>query len=224
MPPFKKAKRSYGTKKRYGRKYKYGAKRTNKNNPKIYPRYQGRQNGPEYKYMETSDAQRYPTNLGYITSPLGQLTCGPNANQRIGNKITVKSYQLKATCTLDPATVTGFAHLRILILLDKQPNAALPTIASIFPATADRLISGLSPEVWDRYSILTDKQYFVSNAQAQSKYINIFKKLNMSVDYANAATAIPGTNAIHVLLISNEPAGGNPPVVIWTERIRYTDV
>lgn len=205
--------------KAYRRPYK-----SNNNNPKLYPRYQeGRAKG-EWKFIETTDPTRNPTTAGYITSPLGIIANGSAANQRVGNKITVKSYQAKGTITLDPATATGYAHVRLLVVLDKQANATLPSVASMFPAGADYLISGLSPSVWDRYSILTDKNYLVSNASRQSIFFNVYKKLNMGVDYADATTAIPGTNAIHVIWISNETGAGNPPTVIWNERIRYTDM
>lgn len=189
-----------------------------KPNPIVYPRYAGGM-GPEYKLFDTTQSQPI-SDAGYHTTLLGSVASGSGFNQRVGNHITLKSYYLRATLTGDLTTGPRYNHLRLLLLLDKQANGALPTIASMFPANADKIVSPLDPSVADRYNIIHDKVYTL-NDNEPSKFIKVFKKFNMPVDYASATTSVPTNNQIIPVWIGFDDEVLT--TVIWDERIRYTD-
>lgn len=118
---------------------------------------------------------------------LNGIQLGTGFFNRIGNKIRMKSIQLEShfICTTNsaPATATRDYAIRIMIIYDRQPNGAVPTIANIlsnydqngaaWPYASDKFVwCQTNPNFRDRFLIVRDcKQNFGGNDPTSTNVI-----------------------------------------------------
>jgi len=175
--------------------------------------------------------------------PLCVPVPGAGLNQRIGRRITIRSVQMKGIVQMELAStpsgsVTAEAnHLRMILLYDKQPNAALPVLADVL--TGGQTVNDLfNLNNRDRFQILKDKVWSfdpmvydgTNHAYSWSRtatYLKFYRKLNLETTF-NAGTA--GTSAdvtsgnLIVVWLCNTPAGTDKNVDIYVNaRVRYVD-
>lgn len=158
-----------------------------------------------------------------VMSPLNSLSVGSGLNQRIGRKITMRSFKFDGVfngpCgTLTANSVAGWSKgtpsvsapvlLRIMVVYDRQTNGAPVQLSDVLasPGAAGLVGSGQvtvssSNNLNNRSRFLTifDKVYSFGNADTTAKRISIYKKLNLPVIYTSNG---PGANVYDVSQIS----------------------
>lgn len=123
------------------------------------------------------------TDVSYNTDPavnsaaftagglLNGLVPGASANERIGRKVTLKSILIRWSFHMTP-TSAGTGALRILVVYDKQANAAAPAITDI---------------------LLTDDFHSQNNLSNRDRFVTIFDTITDAIGTAGPQT-VSGVN------------------------------
>lgn len=149
---------------------------------------------------------------------------GVTAVTRLGRRITMKSLFIRGVIEL-AATTTGYGPWRILVVYDKQANAAAPTATDILAADAYQSFNNLGNS--KRFQTLIDKTYdCVGTAGPQSLDVKLYKKLNHGVEFnAGSAGTIADiqTGSIYALVYhTGTYAVAAPTFNVWS-RVRFSD-
>lgn len=178
---------------------------------------------------------------GLFSNPvlLSGIAVGGDANTRVGRRITMKSINMRyiLTCTAVPGGGPDGLEpnrARIVLIYDKSPNGALPTITDIWDPTSS-FTSMLDLNNADRFVIIADEmseqvqgkaaQTVVGQAMASG---TCYRKINMEAVFSGTGGTIADvrTGAIYILVCGDAtttPTSGTYAVSALT-RIRYTDV
>lgn len=180
------------------------------------------------------------------SSGLFTLLCcpqlGTDINHRIGRKITITDFYVRGSVQLEAAAgPAGNVNVptqlvRMILLVDNQPNGAAPTVLDLLTGSAPQCHLNLNNR--DRFKILVDKQwpfdaYHRDNINNFSTWgrtmhaIKKFKKLNIETVFngINGGTiADITTGALWLFWIGGVAAGTNTDVNTWSEcRVKYID-
>lgn len=185
----------------------------------------------------------YQVNTTGVFTLLANPALGSDFNNRVGRKIRLRSLYIRGFVATQNSLDAGFAgtqsqQMRMILLLDLQPNGAVP-------ATADLLVtantqSHLNLNNRDRFVILKDETYvfdpyFASNTATQSfasmsnqiKDIKCYKKLNSEMVFngTNGGTiADINSGALYMFWIGSDASGANDGNAIVSTRVRYDDM
>lgn len=186
---------------------------------------------PELKHADTPSETINVTSAGVFGSiVVNGITQGISALNRIGDRVIIKKVGLRFSMTPTDTTDDGDV-VRIILLVDHQPNGANPAVLDILQ-TADeqsfRQIKSLK-----RFTFLMDKYVSWSvNSRGTGADPTVFavdrtaftfwRDLNLECEYdGNGATITSiSTNAIHMFAISNQ---ANDTTILWSSRVSYTD-
>jgi len=176
----------------------------------------------ELKYNDTAfntDA----TTTGAVIA-LSTFAAGDTALTRDGNKIDVKSIELRIRLELE--AVTTNAVCRFVLVRDKQPNYAASPLA-----TAGLFLDTISPEslraiaVLSRYDVLMDKTVSLNEGSGAvqkmffKKYIKI--RDNSITTFPDGTATIPSTNSYNLFYLSDVAAGATDVNVFGQCRLRF---
>lgn len=182
----------------------------------------------ELKYLDTGFATDATTTPTFVD--LCSLATGDTASDRDGNKIIMKSFDLRMVLSNEALTQSNV--VRVLLVHSLQPNTALPTQAG---AGADTDVLANSSFTSPRniasaslYRILMD-EVFVLNAQSGTggapsrcyfrKYIKLPEVVTTYKDATPAS--FPQTNGYSLLYFSDTAAGATDVNVEGSVRIRF---
>jgi len=183
----------------------------------------------EMKFKDTTASSTITVNAATFTTPgatflLNGLVPDSTATGRIGRRVTIKSLYVRLTFGLLPAS-TGGSPLRVVIVYDKQSNAAAPAVTDIMAADSFQSPNNISNR--DRFITLCDRVTDPIGAAGEFQVaLNFYKKLNLGVQF-NAGTA--GTiaditsGAIYILFAQAAGITTTAPICTWYSRIRYND-
>lgn len=200
---------------------------------------------PDLKYYDTSQNADLGTALASVhTAPLtfNTVSQGDAANQRIGNKIVIKSIFVQGFIYRNDESSVSFGGMvhaiqyLLYLVVDHQTNGALITGANIIDSTSvadsmrnledsvrltvlhKKLISrNLPAAVWDS----------VNSLWKQPDHIIPFsftKKMNMLVTFNNASSNVASivSNSIVLLAMYDTQAGTSfAPKIVYRSRIRF---
>ena len=181
----------------------------------------------ELKYLDNNAGTAVNFGVSTFTTPvlLNGASLGSDAINRIGRKLVMKSLLFRWTWNL-AATSTGGSPVRIMIVYDKQANAATPAITDIL--LADSHISQNNLNNRDRFVVLSDEISEPVSVQGTPSISGvIYKKLNLETVFngTNGGTVADITSgSIHVLFSQTAGIGTANPTVNWRSRIRFYDV
>lgn len=191
-----------------------------------------------------------PASYGVNTNGSITLLCipvlGSDFNQRIGRKIVMKSVYIRGIMGAE-AAITGWTPplaspaflARMIILIDWQPNGAVPTIADILVTASAN--SQLNANNRDRFKILKDKVYAIGNMDIDTtatqtwaicggqtvKAIKVYKKINIETIFnaTNGGTiADINSGALYMVWIGTTAAGTDTDgIANLSTRVRYID-
>lgn len=150
---------------------------------------------------------------------------GSTANTRIGRKFTMKSVLIRYNFSM-ATTTTGGGPLRIVVVYDKQSNAAIPAVTDIFTTDDIEALNNLSNR--DRFIIIADHYTEVIGVQSAYSVSGVIKrKINLETMF-NTGTAgtvadittgslyiMFGTPGLHLT------AG---PTLSFQARVRFSDL
>lgn len=184
---------------------------------------------PELKHHDLN-AQVIPVLSSGVfgDNPLNAIQVGDTAVRRIGNRITIKKIGLRMQM-LNTANTDDGDILRIIVLLDKQPNGADPAVLDILEVADEQAFRAVKTMkrftflmdkyvAWSSQSLVVDGMSFVVSRRA----ITWFKDVNIDVEYLSSGTSISniGTNAIHVFAISQQ---ASDTTLTYGTRVSYID-
>lgn len=177
----------------------------------------------EFKSVDTAVVGAVDS-TGSVTLING-IARGDDINERDGREVTMKSIQ--CTVQLYVTDTTGLDQSqRILVVYDKQTNAAAPAVTDIL--TAATVFSPRNLENRKRFTVLMDRCYTL-NASAESGSSRLFKwyrRLRHPITFnsGNAGTVADiVTGGLYVVLIGNRAAGATAGAIDSYFRVRYLD-
>jgi len=166
--------------------------------------------GREYKFIDTDLGNGFTTGaynslqLADVApfTLLNGLALGTGATNRIGCKIAMKSIYYSINIGMkwtdaDATANTSAVPCRFMILYDKQSNGVAPAYTDVLSAfvglnnTTPRAIDTNSPNNLnnrDRFIVITDKRFVISNNGTGGRNFKKYKRLNTSVTYKSGST------------------------------------
>lgn len=164
---------------------------------------------------------------------LNLIRQGSSAFTRIGNKVVIKSIDLKLMiCCDDIAATAGVSCARICLIYDRQPNGAAPAITDVFysdPAGALTAFSGLNMRNKSRFSIIRDQFVPTDPAGPSGTMVHLychgrweteFKATTVGDDIGDIAT---GSILLFVYKTPSRDASSSVVVTAMDCRLRYFD-
>jgi len=193
---------------------------------------------PEKKYNDENGAFSI-SDTGTIRL-LNGLLLGTSATTRVGQKIMMKSVQIRFQITGPDAGNTPTLNsvwLRCMIVYDAQPNGQTFTFGDLLEdaSTSNVAISPLSMANSSRFKILYNKVHTIQSQLATSVEVPTFsdmwdetyQKLNLETHYSNSNNGDIQdirTGALFLAMICfTNGAAANQPGVTYYSRIRYYD-
>lgn len=186
------------------------------------------QAGPEFKYLDTNVAVALPPDSTAVVVGISNMAQGLTNITRVGNKIQIKSVEVKITLFNE----ITFAHSpnahRVSLVLDKEPEpAALASYNQIY--TDDSVLSMRNIGESDRFVVLAVEEFITDGALATTQTVNgtIFKTMFRNVDIASKFSGTGATQAnvaTNQLLVCIESFVDDANADWYIRsRIRYTD-
>lgn len=150
---------------------------------------------------------------------LNGLATGTDRTDRTGDSVKMIFEMLRIKATIH-ASATG-TTIRIILLRDKQTNAALPTASQLFESSTN-IMSPLSLTWGKRYMIYCDK-WVKLNQDFPEKTFMCKRRLKFHTKFGGNTTAITdiSTNSFLMVLWSDEAT--NTPTVEYYNRMRFID-
>lgn len=209
----------------YKRSYPFGDKRPSAKRFKtsFVPR-----NWTSAEWKFTDVQVNHDVNTTTALSLLNGLVPGTGATQRIGQKIVIKSIEVRLRIYVDPNA--GVRQLvRWMVVMDRQANGAAPTLAQILNVNTPFGLRNL--ENRKRFKIILDNVKYLAplNEEGDGCYWHVYLKFRRPfvVEY-NAGTA--GTvadivsNSLYMISTGDQAAGNGDALLASYCRLRYTDL
>lgn len=169
---------------------------------------------------EFKKEQLDPTAANVTTTFSRHVLNGPAAgddwDKRDGRSIRCKSVQISGKLTRG----NNDCVVRGLVVIDTQPDGALPTVNKILDAENVTALRNLNYR--SRFVILKDFHWVLNN-NTPDKYVKFYKKLNMKTIFKGTGAGITDitTNSLYFVIGSDEAS--SPPSINFTSRVRYID-
>jgi len=189
-----------------------------------------RRNMQEKKTIDIDPADYTANTTGTVTLLNGVAT-GTDFTERVGRKIFMKSLFIRGFVSSIDAT-TSNTIARLLVVYDKQTNAAAPTITDILKSVDASAQLNLNNR--DRFSVLIDKQYALAATDTTATQafagsptvhnVKLFRKLRHEEVFGGTTAAFGSitTGALWMVTLSTVAGnfGGNFHI---STRIRFAD-
>lgn len=196
-------------KKKYGKKKNYTGNKYIQKAPNV-----------EKKYIDNGALATGLTTLGQ-TYFIGQSVHGTDINERIGNRINVKSIELNATLTTLLPT-----RFKVVIIVDKQPNATALALGNVYNNILLNFFPQCqrNPTYTQRFAILRNYDFVLNPQQPAvpvAQKLHKVIKCNIPVHYNSANTntiADVTSNAIYMIVLVD-----NVGLLSFQSRLRFTD-
>jgi len=175
----------------------------------------------EIGYLDTAAATAASTTPAII--PLTTMASGDTNLLRDGNKVGIMAVQLRIGGTSQ--ALTNQYKLRFVVVLDKQSNGASPAWLDVFDTAtieSQRVVGNLS-----RFDIVMDKGFILhqqnstANSFAQFFIKKYLKLPNILACYASGASAVPISNSLTLMYISDIASGAAPCTIAGTARVFF---
>ena len=172
----------------------------------------------EFKKINVTAAATVSTTASIIV--INPSVMGDDFDSRDGRVIRLKSVQLTLTAAI--GATTTFSFVRVMVVIDKQPNEISMVITNLLDfanITSHRNLDGRK-----RFVILKDKILELSQVGKRTGIIKWYKELDMKTIYddSNTGTIVDiTTNTLYLVLISDEAS--LVPFVTRTTRVRFID-
>lgn len=213
--------------------------------------YQSNPYRREIKYVDVANTSSTLTSAA--TPPtaisLNALSQGAAAFNRIGQKIILKSLRVRGTLSNSATAVQGVG--RILIVYDRQANAALPVWTDVITATtaagtaSSTVRDGISMANRERYRVLADEQLLLPSVTNTAGVLTNVGALNstdknptmwnfdrfiplknMETHYnnVNGGTFADIQSGSISIFFACDPSSDGKWAMTWTSRLRFDDM
>lgn len=157
---------------------------------------------------------------------LNGVTLGSDINNRIGRQVELRSIQLRVQSF--STFNTGIDQWnRALIVYDRQSNGASPAITDVLTAATINAVRNLNNR--KRFKILMDKTVYLNAAGETDSgtFYDFYRKLRHPVEFNAGNAGIVSdiqSGAIYLIAIGSATAGNTAGNILFSSRIRFTDV
>jgi len=189
------------------------------------------------------DATIYDADTSSRITALCTPQLGTDMTNRVGRKILVKSVQVRGLVRTERSELLTAAQIpaqmcRYMILVDMQPNGALPNITDVLK-TANP-VSPMNLNNRDRFRVLLDKSFTLdpwlynttastalASASNQIKYFKKYIKCNQEMIFnaTNGGTVadITSGNIFQIVLGNQAVSATNTAEMVIATRVRFLD-
>jgi len=191
--------------------------------PLYVPR--GRLQSEEMHYLDKLERIYQPyLNAGTIEL-VNEIDQGTSLTHRLAARATCLSLQLRG---LVSSQNTGICYVAMLLIIDRQPQGALPTILDIFDEDTSFAFQRTSTR--DRFSILYRKDFSVEGTSSlmtdsSGHPVNMLIKMRLPTTYTTDTTsgsiANVKANALYIVTLSNALVTGTKPAVALNMRLAF---
>jgi len=156
---------------------------------------------------------------------LNGIARGDDIDERIGRQVTLKSIQMRAQTYGTAGTGVDQTH-RVMIVYDRQTNAAALTVADVLQTVA--WLSHRNLENRKRFRVLYDKCVNI-NATGEpgtSRVLEFYRHLNHPEEFNNGdagTVADIQSGSLYLVVIGSEAAGATAGSINVYTRVRYVD-
>lgn len=155
---------------------------------------------------------------------LNGIARGDDIADRTGRQINMRSIELRCFVTGNAAAVDQ--HVRLLVVYDRQTNAAQAAATDVLVTNEPRSLKTL--ENRERFVILVDKQLYL-NAAAEPGTARVFKmyrRMNLPTTFnsGDAGTVADiTTGSLFAMSVGNQAPGNTAATCYVNARLRYQD-
>lgn len=160
--------------------------------------------------------------------PLNLIATGTSNVHRIGRKILMRSVYLQFSIQRSPFDVEPDTFVRIMIVLDKQTNGAVPTWGNILdlPGSTNNTLELQSPNNLNtskRFVTLWDKRFHLQGTYHTGRIFKKYISLNHTTQYngANATIGNISSNSLLFCVTSNKDTLADVPALTGVLRLRF---
>lgn len=148
---------------------------------------------------------------------------GTSDTTREGNQIKVTAINFKYYGQQSSSATVSAA--RVMIVLDKQCNGALPTINDIlFDSTVDDAIVSPNNLVNKyRFKTLYNKVHLMSSSGNRMFKGQFNKKCNIPIRYSGSTSGVGTISSNNIIVIYFSDEGADRPAITYSCRVRYVD-
>lgn len=176
---------------------------------------------PEIKNYDNNVAvTQVGTAAPYILSLTAGIAEGTSNNQRVGQKILLKSIELEIDYT-QPTAASASAFVDFMLVWDKAPDGSTTTVATILASSTTNLTFGNTANL-ERFVILRRERVVLNNAATTGVVSNIHLPLDLAARFSDS-TGAPVTNDILAVAVSPNAAGVSGPSIAFVARVKYAD-
>lgn len=191
-------------------------------------------------------------NTTAMITPINLIQTGSTFTNRVGRRIEMSSLHLTGAITnIANRTTVANDYARIIIVYDRQPNGAVPTIGTIFASydqttsATTSVTSGINPDERERFVVLMDQRMVLPPCDQASVgvtpqtigsiegnkdvwSVNRFIKLRGLTTHfkADSSPAVIGdiaTGSLLAITWGSIGAGGEAYTYHYEARLRYKD-
>lgn len=156
---------------------------------------------------------------------------GVSENQRIGERVRLKTLDLRFQFDKSAANVNASTTCRFTILWDRQPNGGLATVAQVLETVTgtNNVLDMCSPynaQNRKRFQVLKDARFTLNDGHNESRVFHWRVPLrNKTPQYNGAGAAIGNVNtgALLMMILGDITQGGNVTVLDMTTRLWYVE-
>lgn len=178
----------------------------------------------EFKVADTLFNAEMST-TGVVTLVNG-LTKGTDESNRIGRKVQIRSIQVDGNAAIKSAGLTQID--RVMLVKDRQPNGALPTVGDI--VTGGGALSVRNLDNRKRFKILWDHQFELAKygtGQGETNRVKKYFKKKFETVFNSGDTGTIGdinTNALYFVVVGTGAPGTTAASSYYNVRVRFTDM
>lgn len=158
---------------------------------------------------------------------------GPGSSERVGIRTQAVGVQVKGSI-YQPNVVTvatGCGHVRILLVIDRQPNGASSSVVigniKDISTITDPVIA-YNNMVWSkRFKIIHEENFEMDKILGEIYNFSIYKKINLTTQFSSSVPSQNDvtTNAIYLVVIPSSLtiSGQDDYQYIWSSRVTFYD-
>lgn len=154
---------------------------------------------------------------------LNGIAQGDGAQTRDGAQARFKSVESMANFTLNSSAVN--ATVRCVLFIDLQADGVTPTLGSLLDTSglANPTYASRNLNSRNRYLILKDYVFSMSDSSIKSKNFKHYRKLDLKTVYSTGGAGIADISSHPLYMLYVSDSSSNNPAITAHHRVRFID-